>query len=566
MSKNLRDWQKEAKNKCLQWFTESKDNRFVLNCAPGTGKTICAISIADELFNKNMIERVVVIAPQDTVVDDWADKYLEFTGRGMQRSTKLDGDHGEDICCTWQVVSSLLDGFQKVCNEKKTLLIADEIHHAAITAVWGRSVESGFSNASFILALTGTPIRTNSENPAFLEVKDGQLTHPKNGQYILTYGKAIELGYCRPIVFHRHEANFDVLDEEGGPKLGEVSGSTSSASDNVKGTQVEKMIHESTRFYSCCTALRPNPDGSPDMDGYQASMIEEGIQKLEERRLRLPQAGGLVIAPQIEHANYMAEIIKLKTGKKPLIVNTEEGSAESKARIKRFRRNLDDDWLVSVDMVGEGVDIQRLRVLVYLPRGRTDLRFRQAMGRIVRKYEGVENDDSSAYVVMPAMELFDKLARNVENEMPAKKINPKKTKKCPSCETENKKDAKKCISESCDHKFPEGTPRYKKCKDEKCLAINPIGAKSCSECGKDFGTPFIVTLKDVFRQNIITRGQDISEDDTRAAEKLSTSWFDFVDKSTNPTIRRLARENPPEALVSLSEQLQEFIKGEKKKN
>ena len=43
-------------------------------------------------------------------------------------------------------------------------------------------------------------------------------------------------------------------------------------------------------------------------------------------------------------------------------------------------------------MIGEGVDIQRLRVLVYLPRARTDLRFRQAMGRVVRKYDFCHTD------------------------------------------------------------------------------------------------------------------------------------------------------------------------------
>ena len=118
------------------------------------------------------------------------------------------------------------------------------------------------------------------------------------------------------------------------------------------------------------------------MDGYQASMIDHAIDKLEDRKNRLPQAGGLVIAPSIEVADYMAKIIELKTNKKPLVVHNEEGARESKDRINRFRKNFNDDWLVSVDMVGEGVDIQRLRVLVYLPRARTDLRFRQAMGRV----------------------------------------------------------------------------------------------------------------------------------------------------------------------------------------
>ena len=242
MELKLRDWQEKAKTKCLKWYSTSNDKRFVLNAAPGTGKTFAAISIADELFHQGKIERVIVIAPQDTVVDKWADDYLAVTGRYMQRSSKLDGDHGSDICSTWMMVNSLLDGYQKICNEKKTIVICDEQHHAAATAVWGNSATNAFANAKYILMLTGTPIRTDSEEPAFLQYEGGELKHPKDGQYTLTYGDAVRLGYCRPIAFHRHEANFDILDTEGGPKLGSVSGVKSEVEDNIKDSAAAAVI------------------------------------------------------------------------------------------------------------------------------------------------------------------------------------------------------------------------------------------------------------------------------------------------------------------------------------
>jgi superfamily II DNA or RNA helicase len=47
----LRDWQEKAKLKCLNWYSNSSDNRFVINAAPGTGKTYGAIAIADELLS-----------------------------------------------------------------------------------------------------------------------------------------------------------------------------------------------------------------------------------------------------------------------------------------------------------------------------------------------------------------------------------------------------------------------------------------------------------------------------------------------------------------------------------
>ena len=57
MSLTLRSWQNEAINKALNWLLiKKKDKRFLINAAPGTGKTICAAVIARELFNKKKID------------------------------------------------------------------------------------------------------------------------------------------------------------------------------------------------------------------------------------------------------------------------------------------------------------------------------------------------------------------------------------------------------------------------------------------------------------------------------------------------------------------------------
>ena len=54
------------------------------------------------------------------------------------------------------------------------------------------------------------------------------------------------------------------------------------------------------------------PDGvTPDLTSYQSTMIEWGISKLDDLRLSMPNAGGLVIAPNIEVAEYIADILEL---------------------------------------------------------------------------------------------------------------------------------------------------------------------------------------------------------------------------------------------------------------
>jgi superfamily II DNA or RNA helicase len=566
MDIKLRDWQIDASKKCLNWYFKNNDNKFVINAAPGTGKTICSISIVNELIKQDQIDRVIVIAPQSTVVKQWASKYKELTGRWMQKTTDLTDDKGIDICCTWASVKNLLDGFQKICNEKRTLVICDEHHHAAVQAAWGVSADGAFKNAKYILILTGTPIRSDSEEPVWFTYKGGQLNHPKDGMFTLTYGESIRLGYCRPIAFGRHEANFNIFDTKGGQKLGAVSGKgAKEIEEAVKGTYAEKMLQESNRFYSCAITPIYNNDKTPDENSYQASMLREGIAKLEDRKNRLPVAGGLVIAPNIETAEYMGKLIEKLTNKKPVVVHTGPTCDNPGDEIERFDKVNDNDWIVSVDMIGEGVDIQRLRVLVYLPRARTELKFRQAMGRVVRKYEGIAEDDSSAYVVMPAFEIFDQYARRVMDEMPGEHLKPPKpTKKCPSCETENKRESKKCISKSCDHEFPTSETRFKKCKDDKCGALNPIGAKSCQECGEEFGVEFDIALTDVFREGGISGGFDISEEEMEGAENISDAFYDMAKISNNPAMLRLLKEHTPESLMKFYDEIGKMINQAKK--
>ena len=43
---------------------------------------------------------------------------------------------------------------------------------------------------------------------------EGEISHPIEGTYTLTYGDAVDLGYCRPATFHRHEGNFRVSIDE----------------------------------------------------------------------------------------------------------------------------------------------------------------------------------------------------------------------------------------------------------------------------------------------------------------------------------------------------------------
>lgn len=141
MKTNLRRWQEEAVNKALNWFEKGTDKRFLINAAPGAGKTICASVIANKLIQQDKIDRVIVVAPRTEVVNQWKDEFKVVTKRKMIKISSIDhvDDYdGIDVCSTWNAIQNLKDAFQFFCKNSRVLVICDEHHHAAINAVWGQ--------------------------------------------------------------------------------------------------------------------------------------------------------------------------------------------------------------------------------------------------------------------------------------------------------------------------------------------------------------------------------------------------------------------------------------------
>ena len=512
----LRPWQKDCLDKSIAWFNRGKRD-FLINAAPGAGKTIASCVIAQELFNSDDIDRVIVIAPRNEVVNQWAIDFRQITGRFLGRVTGKDIDIADldmDLCATWAAVQGLQDGFQGVCNSSRTLVICDEHHHAAIEATWGDSADNAFAAAKHTIVLSGTPIRSDGEQPVWLAYDNqGVIDHPDDGTYTLTYGEAVDLGYCRPVTFHRHEGEFSVALDDG--QTIDISGGK--PAELTQELRRVPGLQRALDFYQlACKPLYEKDGQTPLANGYQGTMVNWAIEKLDDLRLRMPEAGGLVIVPTIDMARYMVDLITSIDGEVPMLVHSQMPNPEQK--IRAFRNN-NKRWLVSVAMVSEGVDIKRLRVLIYLPKAQTELTFRQAIGRVVRTMG--RDDDTRAYVVMPDFETFNVFARRVEEEMPPgqrKEPGAPKFKRCPVCEHECELSAGECAS--CGYEFPKRIPAFKPCS--KCGGLNPMGAKSCQHCGESFESAFNISLQQALRQGAIVRGMDIDEHEVMEAEQIAT--------------------------------------------
>jgi superfamily II DNA or RNA helicase len=547
---DLRPWQAEALQKCLKWLVERReDKHFLLNAAPGAGKTIAACSIAKALFDLGEIDRVVVLAPRVEVVRQWAKDFRFVTDRFMGKITGFDDSIEYDVCATWAAVQGLQDAFDAVCQSNRVLVICDEHHHAAVEAAWGVGACQAFANAKFVLVLTGTPIRSDKKPSVWIAYdNEGAIDHPEAGSYSLNYGQAVDLGYCRPATFHRHEGHFTVdLDDNE-----RIAISSKEPADLTKTLKRIPGLQAALSFYRLACTPQYEADGrSPRIDGYQGSMVQWATEKLNDLRFRMPNAGGLVIAPSIEMAEFMVKLIERVEGETPTLVHSQLPNAESKIDAFRYTEKR---WIVSVAMIAEGVDIPRLRVLIYLPSALTELSFRQALGRVVRTTG--PDDDTRAYIIMPSFDVLEAFARRVEEEMSPSKRNDTdrpKSKKCPSCTTELPLGTKTCSH--CGYEFPVPPTRFKECSH--CHAQNELRARNCQHCGKAFSTEFVLTLEEALRTGAIVRGMDVSEEDVQEGEAIAGKVREMVFASGDAKLVKLVQQLPEEVWGKLKKIMKE---------
>jgi hypothetical protein len=153
------------------------------------------------------------------------------------------------------------------------------------------------------------------------------------------------------------------------------------------------------------TAL--DPDG--DWIGHVLRDAHEQLSAL--RAGDHPDAGGLVVAVDKDHAERLAARLAAVAGERPEVVTSDVPDAS--ARIARFAAGT-AKWLVAVLMVSEGVDVPRLRVGVYATSARTELFFRQVVGRFVRRTAAPR--EQMSHLFLPSDPTLKRLAAQIEEE------------------------------------------------------------------------------------------------------------------------------------------------------
>ncbi|GAA0930196.1 DEAD/DEAH box helicase [Pseudonocardia zijingensis] len=381
----LRAWQRSA----LARYLAAGPRDFLAVATPGAGKTAFALRVATELLNDRVIDAITVVAPTEHLKHQWAGA---AAGVGIaidpefRNSTGATSSDYRGIAVTYAGVASHPLLHRARTDNRRTLVILDEVHHAGDARSWGDGVKEAFEGATRRLTLTGTPFRSDDNPIPFVDYvpdADGSLRSRADHSY--GYAEALADGVVRPVVFLAYSG---------------TSSWRTSAGEEMSARLGEPMTAEQTAR-AWRTALDPAGEWIP-------AVLSAADRRLTAHRNGgMPDAGGLVIASDQTTARAYADILMRVTGTAPVVVLSDE--AGSSERIARFSES-DDRWMVAVRMVSEGVDVPRLAVGVYATSASTPLFFAQAIGRFVRSRRPGE----TASVFLPSVPVLLGLASELE--------------------------------------------------------------------------------------------------------------------------------------------------------
>ncbi|MFP8963866.1 DEAD/DEAH box helicase [Streptomyces nanhaiensis] len=390
----LRAWQQAA----MDLYIEKQPRDFLAVATPGAGKTTFALTLASWLLHHHVVQQVTVVAPTEHLKKQWAEAAArvgikldpEYSAGPLGREY-----HGVAVTYAGVGVRPMLH--RNRCEQRKTLVILDEIHHAGDTRSWGEACFEAFEPATRRLALTGTPFRSDTNPIPFVTyAEDGEGIRRSVADYTYGYGKALSDGVVRPVIFLSYSGNMRWR---------------SKAGDELEARLGEPMTKDAIS-QAWRTALDPRGDWMP-------SVLRAADTRLTEVRKAIPDAGGLVIAADQDSARAYAKLIREITGGAATVVLSDDAGASK--RIEEFSQS-DDRWMVAVRMVSEGVDVPRLAVGVYATTISTPLFFAQAVGRFVRSRRRGE----TASVFLPTIPMLLGFAHEMEVERDHVLDKPKK--------------------------------------------------------------------------------------------------------------------------------------------
>ncbi|MDR6357377.1 superfamily II DNA or RNA helicase [Pseudomonas psychrotolerans] len=385
--KDLRGWQQACIAAAMEHYRASA--HYFCQATPGSGKSRMAAELAKEMLKAGLVDLVLCFAPSTQVVDGLEKTFSKVLDR------PFDGQLGSvGVASTYQAMDYRSDAFWKLVEDYRVFAIFDEIHHCAghdplLSNAWGQIILQRLQDkAAFTLALSGTPWRSDER-----AIVLARYSNPE-GRLVcdFSYGlrEAVADRVCRT-------PRIAVLDNNA-IRLTEQSDSAPIVTTH---RSIAQLLNESPILFE-------NLLNHPDLI---EKILSLGQSKLEEIRKTVPNAAGLIVATNIRHANQIAAALRQRGGDCVVVTNRTPSAHQV---IESFR-NGTGKWIVAVGMISEGTDIPRLQVCCYLSRIRTELHYRQVLGRILRR---TGDEDHHAWLYVLAEPSLLRFSQRIAQDLP----------------------------------------------------------------------------------------------------------------------------------------------------
>ncbi len=352
----LRRWQKEA----LDLLERHPEPDFLAVATPGAGKTTFALAAVVRHLAANPRHQVVVVAPTSHLKVQWA-RAAAALGVHLEPSwSSATGDLPSDmhgVAVTYQQVAANPDPLRR--HSGRCVVVLDELHHAGDERAWGTSIRRAFEGAPQRVSLSGTPFRSDTHAIPFVNYVNDE-AHP---DFDYGYQAALtDRRVVRPVYFPTIGGNMEWTAPDG----------------SVNAATFDDALDRTRSSQRLRTALSLDGEWLP-------TVLAQAHERLMAIRVEQPDAAGLVVATDQEHARGIANLLRARQRVTAMVVTSDDPAASS--RIAAFADG-DLPWLIAVRMVSEGVDIPRLRLGVFATTTGTELFFRQVVGRFVRHTGG----------------------------------------------------------------------------------------------------------------------------------------------------------------------------------
>lgn len=374
-----REWQLKALDRVMERITQTK--AATVAAAPGAGKTIFASLVFEALYEADLVDRMVVLAPKVALVQQWHDSVYKARHVELKSNSAVERTGQAGVIMTYQSLNAdSVAVHRRQAELARTLFVLDEVHHVGESNTagqrpgWARYVTElvgdvqGEIHAAGVLNLSGTLWRSQKteriSTVRYVTDDDGKIV--SDVDFEVTATELIRQGQLRPVDLFRRGATVELVNLAAAERI------VSRIADLDDASAARAAIRE-----------------LPSDPTWRAAFVQAVLDRLERRHRDLGNGPvkALIVARSQADARAFQETVNRQMkdrGLAPIAELAVSDDVTAKDTLKRFRSSKKVGVICTVDMAGEGYDCPDIVVVGFASNKLTPLYVRQVVARAQR--------------------------------------------------------------------------------------------------------------------------------------------------------------------------------------